>query len=336
MARPKASAAAVAPAQEPIQENVSYDAESVLRALKQEVDPSLIRQREGWRDRNGNVKMVDYIEWHTACDILDDVYPEWSHQIKTVQMDGNVVYCIVALTVAGVTREGLGCGDATRGETGFKKAEHDALKRAAVKFGVARDLYHKEEGAYEQSGVSGGGNGAPKVYTNERPADPFLRDPKDAPSEGQGRAMFAISKAVGYDQDAFAAQLFPGCTSVSQLNRKAASFMIDQLDKLKNPAAVPAMTGVPPVSVIPPVTEQLPAGVTRGMPPPPQVNITVPSVAQGVPADINTVNSLKILCQKKNVDPVAIASQYSGGRATKPEEMSQPECVAAHDAVAAM
>jgi hypothetical protein len=154
--------------------------------------------------------------------------------------------------------------------------------------------------------------------------------------------MFAISKALGYDQDQFAAQLYQGCTSVKQLNRKAASFMIDQLDKLKNPQAAPAapqgvpplpeMTGMPPVPAVPPVTEQLPAGVTKGM----QVNVQVPSIEQGQMADINTVNSLKILCQKKGVDPVAVASQFSQGRATKPEELSQPEAVAAHDAVAAM
>jgi len=43
-------------------------------------------------------------------------------------------------TISGVTREGVGTGLADS-ETGIKKAEHDALKRAAVKFGVVRDCY---------------------------------------------------------------------------------------------------------------------------------------------------------------------------------------------------
>lgn len=338
------TAAAEAPEQSTGEPSPIWD---VLQALKEPVPAERLQQREGWKRGDGSVQMIDYIEWHTACDILDENFPEWTHSIKEVSVVADVVYCIVALTIAGITREGLGCGMLSRGETGFKKAEHDALKRAAVKFGVARDLYHKGEGQSEAYAGQGGGNygggnnGGQRQWTNERPADPFLRDPKDAPSSGQEKAMFAISKALGYDQDAFAAQLYEGCTSVKQLNRKAASFMIDQLNTLQNPpqqaAPPPPTAGVPP---LPP-----PQGVPThtGMPPvPPAPLAAVPpppqgaSTAQGQMAHINTVNSLKILCQKKGVDPTAIASQYSAGRATKPEEMSQPECVAAHDAVAAM
>jgi hypothetical protein len=50
-----------------------------LSALKQPVDPRLIKTREGWRDRNGNQHMVEYVEWHTVADILDRVAPTWSH-----------------------------------------------------------------------------------------------------------------------------------------------------------------------------------------------------------------------------------------------------------------
>ena len=42
-----------------------------LQALSKNVDPNLVKRREGWRDRNGNVHMVDYVEWHTVADILD-------------------------------------------------------------------------------------------------------------------------------------------------------------------------------------------------------------------------------------------------------------------------
>ena len=38
-----------------------------------------------------------------------------------------------------ITREGIGTGPSDC-EMGIKKAEHDALKRAAVKFGIAREL----------------------------------------------------------------------------------------------------------------------------------------------------------------------------------------------------
>lgn len=103
-----------------------------------------IKQREGWRDRQGNQHMVSYVEWHYVADLLDEVWPSWSHQVRSVTQIGDMVVCVAALTIAGITREGCGTGTADN-EMGIKKAEHDALKRAAVKFGIARDLYQNEE-----------------------------------------------------------------------------------------------------------------------------------------------------------------------------------------------
>ena len=62
----------------------------------------------------------------------------------------------VAITIDGVTREGVGTGTADN-ETGIKKAEHDALKRAAIKFGIARELYQRES---ESSSTTGAGPSA--------------------------------------------------------------------------------------------------------------------------------------------------------------------------------
>ena len=116
---------------------------STLRELRKNVDPELVRQREGRRDLRGNVHMVEYIEWHTVADILDRVAPNWTHSVKDIRPIGGIMTVTVAITIDGITREGIGTGRAGS-ETGIKKAEHDALKRAAVKFGIARDLYKKE------------------------------------------------------------------------------------------------------------------------------------------------------------------------------------------------
>ena len=114
-----------------------------LKELKRHVDPELVKRREGWRDREGNVQMVDYVEWHTVADILDELAPDWGHSVKDIRPIGSLVTVTVAITIDGVTREGIGTGLADS-EVGIKKAEHDALKRAAVKFGIARELYKKE------------------------------------------------------------------------------------------------------------------------------------------------------------------------------------------------
>src|SRR6185436_9582730 len=104
----------------------------------------LVRQRAGRRDQQGHVHMVEYVEWHTVADILDKHASNWAHTVKDIRPIGDIVTITVAITIDGVTREGIGTGRAMT-ETGIKKAEHDALKRAAVKFGIARELYKKEE-----------------------------------------------------------------------------------------------------------------------------------------------------------------------------------------------
>src|SRR6476646_5942584 len=127
---------------EPTSSNV-LDFSTTLRELRKNVDPQLVRQRAGRRDRNGNLHMVEYVEWHTVADILDEHAPNWGHTVKDIRPIGDIVTVTVALTIDSVTREGVGTGRAIS-ETGIKKAEHDALKRAAVKFGIARELYKRE------------------------------------------------------------------------------------------------------------------------------------------------------------------------------------------------
>src|SRR5436305_11505918 len=59
--------------------NNVLDFSSTLRELRNSVDPNLIRHRAARRDRNGNLHMVDYVEWHTVADILDEHAPNWAH-----------------------------------------------------------------------------------------------------------------------------------------------------------------------------------------------------------------------------------------------------------------
>ncbi|HKX84700.1 MAG TPA: Rad52/Rad22 family DNA repair protein, partial [Pyrinomonadaceae bacterium] len=128
------------------------DFTSTLKELRKNLDPNLVRHREGWRGRDGKIKMVDYIEWHTVADILDETAPNWEHRIKDIRKFDDIITVTVAITIDDVTREGVGTGN-SRTEKGIKKAEHDALKRAAVKFGIARDLYKREFDAMEREGI---------------------------------------------------------------------------------------------------------------------------------------------------------------------------------------
>ena len=60
------------------------DFSTTLRELRKTVDPDLVRQRAARRDRDGNIQMEDYVEWHTVADILDETAPNWTHEIKNI------------------------------------------------------------------------------------------------------------------------------------------------------------------------------------------------------------------------------------------------------------
>ncbi len=202
---------------------------STLHELRKNVDPNLVKQREGWRDRNGNVQMVDYVEWHTVADILDETAPNWTHTIRAVQQIGDIFAVTVAITIDGITREGLGTGTA-HSEMGIKKAEHDALKRAAVKFGIARDLYKKESDTIEREGAvpfDNQTNGA----TNEFPNNPIARSLSDLVTAKQLGMIRAIAREMSVDPDE-ECQTVMNCKT-DELSKRAASSLIQHLQDMQ-------------------------------------------------------------------------------------------------------
>ncbi len=197
---------------------------TTLRELRKNVDPELVKQREGWRDRNGNTHYVDYVEWHTVADILDENAPNWSHAVKDIRQIGDIFTVTVAITIDGVTREGIGTGTA-ESELGIKKAEHDALKRAAVKFGIARDLYKKESDTIERDGA------VPTPTNDGFPANPIAKSLMDLVTAKQLGMIRAMARENGIDVD-------EECQNVMQckadeLSKKAASSFIQHLQDLQ-------------------------------------------------------------------------------------------------------
>lgn len=200
------------------------DFTSTLKELRKTVGPELVRHREAWRDRSGNVRTVEYVEWHTVADILDSVAPNWAHSVKDIRTIGDYVIVTVAITIDGVTREGIGTGSA-RSETGIKKAEHDALKRAAVKFGIARDLYKKEFDAIENRI-----GGQTRNEQQDPPFEAVARTFSELITTRQISMIRAIAREAGVDADAECSRMF-GC-SITDLTRRAASRLIDRLNSL--------------------------------------------------------------------------------------------------------
>jgi hypothetical protein len=193
---------------------------NLLRTLKQPIDSRLIKTREGWTDRQGNTHWVEYIEWHTVADILDRVAPDWSHAVRNITQIGEVVAVTAAITVNGVTREGVGTGPADT-ETGIKKAEHDALKRAAVKFGIARDLYRRESDVIEEPG------GIPPAIAR----DPRPKTLGDLITPKQLWMIRNIGREIGCDVEKECQSLLQ--CNLEEISKRAASSFIDYLKRLQ-------------------------------------------------------------------------------------------------------
>src|SRR5918911_1659474 len=198
---------------------------NTLRALKQQVDPNFIKTREGWTDRQGNTHMVEYVEWHTVADILDRIAPTWQHAVRNVVQLGDIAVVTAAITIDGVTREGVGTGTA-ESEMGIKKAEHDALKRAAVKFGIARELYQRESDVIEKQGAA---------QAREFPRDPLAKSMNDLVTPKQLGMIRAIGREIGVDVEE-ECQTVLRCKT-DELSKRAASSFIDHLKGLQHEAA---------------------------------------------------------------------------------------------------
>ena len=201
---------------------------STLAELRK-IDPHLVRQRAGRRDRNGNVHMVEYVEWHTVADILDQHASNWEHRIKDIKPIGDIITVTVAITIDGVTREGIGTGK-TASETGIKKAEHDALKRAAVKFGIARELYKKE---FDSIDSEEGSQESPRPSTP--PVDAIARNLGDMVTSKQLNMIRGIAREKNIDGEAVCGEMF--ACRIDEISKRAASDLIDRLQGM--PAAVP-------------------------------------------------------------------------------------------------
>jgi len=205
---------------------------STLRALSKNVDPNLVKQREGWRDRNGNTHYVDYVEWHTVADILDQNAPSWTHSVKDIRQIGDIMTVTVAITIDGITREGVGTGVANT-ELGIKKAEHDALKRAAVKFGIARELYRKESDVIEREGAV-----PVQQQDAEFPSNPVAKSLSDLVTAKQLGMIRAIAREIGVDADEECNKAIQCRTD--ELSKRAASSFIKHLQDMQNENAVEA------------------------------------------------------------------------------------------------
>ncbi len=129
---------------------------------------------------------LDYVGHASVTDRLLAVDPEWSWEpvaftaegFPATSQQGGETWLWIKLTVAGVTRYGVGIAESKKFELG-KQLISDALRNAAMRFGVALDLWSKEEMPVRDDVDLGRGEGSVLKRT-ESQASP--------PSEGEADA----------------------------------------------------------------------------------------------------------------------------------------------------
>jgi hypothetical protein len=140
------------------------------------------------RDGKFFSRFVAYIEANTVRERLDSVVPgEWDLTLELLppvpgtDEDAHASQCSfkARLQILGVIREDVGTGK------DYKQAATDAFKRAAVRFGIAHELY-----AYEQNWVQMDGDG--------RYAKP-LEDPQVAYSRRYGGGTSARNGSEAFE-----------------------------------------------------------------------------------------------------------------------------------------
>lgn len=137
------------------------DKHDIWSALSAPLPAGVISWRQDGRpvSRDGRhiARFVAYIEANTVRERLDSVVPgEWDLTLELLPPvaglddDANQGACSfkARLQILGVIREDVGTGK------DYKQAATDAFKRAAVRFGIAHELY-----AYEQNWVQMDGDG---------------------------------------------------------------------------------------------------------------------------------------------------------------------------------
>jgi hypothetical protein len=144
------------------------------------------------RDGRYVARFVAYVEANTVRERLDSVVPgEWDLTLELLppvtglDEDANQGPCSfkARLQILGVIREDVGTGK------DYKQAATDAFKRAAVRFGIAHELY-----AYEQNWVQMDGDGK-YAKALEDPAAAYAR------RYGRGRGKPAIVKPAPDDAE---------------------------------------------------------------------------------------------------------------------------------------
>jgi len=154
----------------------------------------------------GGMKL-DFVGHAAVTDRLLTVDPEWTYDFKAVDERGNPMLDAegnlwILLTVNGVTRPGVGDGP------NMKERIGDALRNAAMRFGVALDLWTKDEleSTLDHPELKNEKPSAKPAYPSRKPAEaPKAADVSSAHAAllGELRGKLVAASLKGDDATSF-------------------------------------------------------------------------------------------------------------------------------------
>lgn len=179
-------------------------------------DPDLLAVRSAWTD---------------VADTLDRVAPRWSHRLMLVAKYGaSRVKVVAAVTVNNVTRLGTGWG--APNAAGVRKAEDEALKKAATRFRAVA-LALMEAGGDDPHGGGAAGETATGRLSKLR-GRPEAKSQTTAATPKQLERIRRLERELGLEEDERAQLLF-GCVAAALAKRFASVLLLhleEELDEL--------------------------------------------------------------------------------------------------------
>jgi hypothetical protein len=159
-----------------------WPAAPTIAALSKEFDPSVIQMKPG----SNRKPATRYVSHGSVTKRLNAVCPGWSSRVvetHTYLNTAGVLVCAAVtleLTIPGVgSRVEVGTANQPRGfGDDLKNAMSDALKRCAMRFGVALDLWEDMDEGDEDAEHAAAQPPAPRA------APAFTRPRQDAPATG--------------------------------------------------------------------------------------------------------------------------------------------------------
>lgn len=181
-------------------------------------------------------QMLDFVGHAAVTDRLLSVDPEWSWEPLALGEDGlpaldrgNNLW--IRLTICGVTRLGVGDGKSA------KEAIGDAIRNAAMRFGVALDLWAKENLVeFAMSAATANRQSEAPAPLTDEPPDLHHPEPGDKPMTAKTRGqLFALfgQKGVPEDQQLAGVNHLNGTahTSRKDITEQEAKAVIEVLKK---------------------------------------------------------------------------------------------------------